>query len=87
MTQALQGLGAKKYGGRWNSKGVAVVYTSESLEPAVLEAQMSRVIWAIVVSLPYRKLVLRSGNHARPRVAAVPHPAKLMVVPRDGSVP
>jgi RES domain-containing protein len=38
LTQAVEGLGAKKYGGRWNSKGCAVVYTSESLELAVLEA-------------------------------------------------
>jgi RES domain-containing protein len=34
----LSGLGAKKYGGRWNSKGQAVVYMSESLELALLEA-------------------------------------------------
>ena len=38
LAQALEGLGARKYGGRWNSKGFAVVYTSESLELAVLEA-------------------------------------------------
>ena len=38
MAQALAGLGAQKYGGRWNSRGIAVVYTSESLELAVLEA-------------------------------------------------
>lgn len=34
----LSGLGAKKHGGRWNSKGHAIVYTSESLELALLEA-------------------------------------------------
>lgn len=34
----LSGVGAKKHGGRWNSKGHAVVYTSESLELALLEA-------------------------------------------------
>lgn len=34
----LSGLGAKKHGGRWSSKGHPVVYTSESLELALLEA-------------------------------------------------
>ncbi len=34
---AFDGQGAAKYGGRWNSKGVAVVYTSSSLSLAALE--------------------------------------------------
>lgn len=34
----LAGEGARRFGGRWNSKGVAVIYTSASLELALLEA-------------------------------------------------
>lgn len=35
--QPLTGEGARRYGGRWNHIGVAVVYTSQSLSLAVLE--------------------------------------------------
>lgn len=35
--QPLSGEGARRYGGRWNHVGVAVVYTSQSLSLAVLE--------------------------------------------------
>lgn len=35
--QELDGEGARKYGGRWNSSGVAVVYTSSTLSLAALE--------------------------------------------------
>lgn len=35
---ALTGEGARRFGGRWNSRGVAIVYASESLELALLEA-------------------------------------------------
>ncbi|MBI2072644.1 MAG: RES domain-containing protein [Gemmatimonadetes bacterium] len=34
---ALDGEGARRYGGRWNSPGVAVVYASHTLSLAVLE--------------------------------------------------
>ncbi len=34
---AFSGEGARRYGGRWNSKGVAVVYTSATLSLATLE--------------------------------------------------
>ena len=40
---AFDGQGAKRYGGRWNNKGTAVVYTSDSLALCTLE---------IVVHLP-----------------------------------
>ena len=34
---ALDGSGSKAFGGRWNSKGVAMVYASDSIALAVLE--------------------------------------------------
>lgn len=37
LTTAWTGEGAKQYGGRWNSKGNAVVYTSENAALAILE--------------------------------------------------
>jgi RES domain-containing protein len=36
-SQAFDGEGARLYGGRWNSRGVAVVYTAQSQALAVLE--------------------------------------------------
>ena len=46
--QAFSGFGAHRYGGRWNTKGHAVVYTSESLSLALLE---------ILVHLPRPRLL------------------------------
>ena len=36
-SKSLDGEGAKMYGGRWNSKGVPVIYTSNCLSTAMLE--------------------------------------------------
>jgi len=48
LESAFDGQGAKVYGGRWNSKGVAVAYTSDSLSLCSLE---------IFVHLPSYKLL------------------------------
>jgi RES domain-containing protein len=45
---AFTGQGARKYGGRWNSPGVAVVYTAQSVSLAMLE---------ILVHVQSRKLL------------------------------
>ena len=37
------GEGAARYGGRWNSKGMPVIYTGESLAMAVLEKYVSLI--------------------------------------------
>jgi len=47
-SKAFSGDGARLYGGRWNSRGVAVVYTAGSLALASIE---------IVVNLPSPKLL------------------------------
>jgi RES domain-containing protein len=51
--QAFDGEGARLYGGRWNSPGIPLVYTSESLALAALEMlvhlDQSRVLSSYVV--------------------------------------
>lgn len=61
--QAFSGFGAHRYGGRWNTKGHAVVYTSESLSLALLE---------ILVHLPRPRLL---ASH---RAALAEIPAELI---------
>lgn len=45
---AFTGEGARRYGGRWNSKGIAVVYTSSSISLAVLEILVHIPIYGIL---------------------------------------
>jgi len=42
---AFSGEGARRYGGRWNSVGVAVVYTSSSVSLAILEWRVNLTQW------------------------------------------
>ena|SRR5437867_154846 len=44
-SSAFSGLGARVYGGRWNSAGISVVYTSGSLSLAVLEWRAHLAQW------------------------------------------
>lgn len=59
LDQVLKGEGAKRFGGRWNSRGVAVVYAAESLELALLEAlvhididALPRDYWQVSFEIP-----------------------------------
>lgn len=56
---ALTGYGARRFGGRWNSRGVACVYASETLEIALLEplvqvdlSQLPRDLLALELEFP-----------------------------------
>lgn len=59
LDTALAGEGARRFGGRWNGRGVAIVYTSESLELALLEALvhvdvelLPRDYWQVSFEIP-----------------------------------
>ena len=45
VATAFSGLGARLYGGRWNSPGVAMVYTSSTISLALLEWRAHLTQW------------------------------------------
>jgi len=51
--RAFTGEGARRYGGRWNSKGFAVVYTSSSISLAILEVLVHIPIYGILDEYVY----------------------------------
>jgi RES domain-containing protein len=72
--KAFSGDGARLFGGRWNSKGVAVIYTAGSLALASIE---------IIVNLPSPKLLeafVRIPTRFKPALVEHLTPADL---PRD----
>lgn len=53
---AFSGEGARLYGGRWNSQGVAVVYTSDSLALCCLEVFVNLPSYELLKDFVYFKL-------------------------------
>ena len=72
-SQALIGEGARRYGSRWNPKGVPMVYTASTLSLAALEALVHFVI--DTAPLDYVALTIRVPDAAVERVATNALPA------------
>lgn len=54
--RAFDGEGARLYGGRWNSQGAAVVYTSDSLALCCLEVSVNLPSYEVLKDFVYFKL-------------------------------
>jgi RES domain-containing protein len=77
VSDALSGEGARRYGGRWNPPGAAVVYASESRALAVLETFVHLTLEAraiafalITLELPGRAPLRRRADARPPRSIA-----------------
>ena len=59
--EAFTGEGAKRFGGRWNNEGTAVVYTSESLSLAALEQFVHLGSDGLIIPFVYFKVSIPSS--------------------------
>ncbi len=60
LKSAFNGDGARRYGGRWNSKGVPIVYTSDSLALCCLEIFVHLPSYRLLKDYVYIKVVFDS---------------------------
>ncbi len=60
VNSAFDGEGAKRFGGRWNSKGVPMVYTSESLALCSLEIFVHLPSYDLLKEYSYLRVVFNS---------------------------
>ena len=60
LDSAFDGEGARVYGGRWNSKGVPVVYTSDSLALCSLEIFVHLPSYTLLAGYVYMTVVFDS---------------------------
>lgn len=63
IDSALEGRGARLYGGRWNNKGVPVVYLASSLSLAVLEMQVNLESHKALLSYNYCRVKFNSKQY------------------------
>lgn len=66
----LSGTGAKRYGGRWNPKGIALLYTSRHRSLAILELLVNTGMQALPKDLSMLKLELPKLNPSSEITAA-----------------
>lgn len=79
VNQALTGEGARRYGSRWNPKGVPMIYTASTLSLAALETLVHFAIDTAPVD--YVALTIRVPDGAVERVANKELPADWYATP------
>lgn len=63
IDSALEGRGARLYGGRWNNKGISVVYLASSLSLAMLEMQAHLESHKVLLRYHYRRVKFNSKQY------------------------
>jgi RES domain-containing protein len=75
---AFSGEGARRYGGRWNSTGVAVVYTSSASSLAILEWRVHLTQWPgpplVIIGLEFDASLVWSPTKLPANWQQWPHP-------------